>query len=251
MRRRRYLALAGSALLAGCTGDSGGSEPTSTPAPTDGSTPTPTTEPTPTATPEPQADIRFPSCNTAEVTADSYSAVALSPADGETETLEEEYSGTETFTRSTTIGEVVVWTDFGKVSRTNPSVEECTATPTPDPYDPQTARENAEEPGYDEFFRDFESYQGEPIRFEWGYIYQTIYEDDYDYLQLEVSQDDEGYEGDIAAVWYGDTRYLEDDILNPLVGVAEELTTYETVQGDERTIPLIELVDADLSEESN
>lgn len=253
MKRRDYLALTGTALLAGCSGDSGGSGSTDTPASTDGSTstpdPTPTPESTQTPTPEPDVDILYRTCTTVEVTAGAYETVALSLANGETKTFEEGYSATEDFTANSPIRDTVVWTSYGKVSKSNPSIQQCTSTPTPDPYDPQTARKNARDPSYDDFFRNFESYQGEPIRFEWGYIYQSIYEDNYDYYQLEVSQTEQELEGDIAVVWYGNERYLEDDILNPLVGVAEELMTYETVQGNERTIPRIELVYAELFEQ--
>lgn len=59
MRRRRYLALAGTALIAGCGGDSGGPDPVGTLAPTDESTPEPTPTDTPTATDAPTPEATF------------------------------------------------------------------------------------------------------------------------------------------------------------------------------------------------
>jgi hypothetical protein len=62
--------------------------------------------------------------------------------------------------------------------------------------------------------------------------------------------DDDGARDDDGAgeVWrYGDDRLLEEDIIE-LWGVAEELLSYETVQGNTRTIPRLTLTDYNLRE---
>lgn len=122
----------------------------------------------------------------------------------------------------------------------------ATATATPDPYDPEIARENAISPTYDELFRNINQYKGDPVRFGWAQVYQVLYGDEYDHIQMYVSNNDQEFEGDVAAEWYGDQRILEDDRFQPVVGVAERLYEYETVQGDTRTIPLLTLVDYEL-----
>lgn len=119
-----------------------------------------------------------------------------------------------------------------------------------DKYRPSNIRDNATSPPYDEFFRSFESYEGEQIHFLYGDIYQTLFNQgdsppQYDHYQLDVTNNEDEYEGDIAAWWYGDERLLEGDLIE-LWGVAERLYEYETVQGDVRTIPIITLVDYDL-----
>ena len=121
-----------------------------------------------------------------------------------------------------------------------------TATPTPTQqpvYDEQYIRNNASEVAYETLFRNFERYAGEPVHYPYGLIYQVMYnvEEGTDYLQLYVSTNSRDWQGDIAAYWSGDTRLLEDDRIE-LWGVPERLYTYETVEGNERTIPLLTIV---------
>lgn len=122
-----------------------------------------------------------------------------------------------------------------------------TPTPTPGPgnYSAQTVRKNAETVSYDELFRNIDQYKGEAVYFEFGQIYQTIYEDDYTYIQMDVANNDDEWEGDVAATYWGDERLLEDDLIE-LWAVAEKLYEYETTAGDVRTIPLLTLVTYDL-----
>jgi hypothetical protein len=123
-----------------------------------------------------------------------------------------------------------------------------------DAYDPDNIRDIASTVDYDELFRNFESYKGEPIHFEYGLVYQTLYQENRedpttgDYYQMDVSNNTQSYEGDIGAGWFGDERLLENDYIE-LWGVAEELISYETVQGDTRTIPRITMTDFEIREE--
>ena len=135
-------------------------------------------------------------------------------------------------------------------------IEETDTTSTieverPQEYDPEYARENARSPSYDSLFREFDTYEGEPIHFQFGSVYQVVYDWDeersIDYLQLDVANNNDEYEGDIAALWGGDERILENDVIE-LWGVAERLYEYETVQGDYRTIPMLTLVDYEIEE---
>lgn len=141
-----------------------------------------------------------------------------------------------------------------KIRIDDADVISTTETVWGDPYDPDNIRDIASTLDYDELFRNFESYQGEAVHFKFGGIYQTIYPENRedptagDYYQMSVTNDRQAYEGDIAADWYGDERLLENDIIE-LWGVTEELLSYETVQGDTRTIPRITMTDFEIREE--
>lgn len=131
-----------------------------------------------------------------------------------------------------------------------------TASPTPSPtpvpgpgdYDAKTVRESATDVAYDTLFRKIEQYEKESVHFEYGLVYQTIYEDGYTYLQLDVTNDSNEWEGDVAATYWGDDRLLENDFIE-LWAVVEGLHEYETVKGDTRTIPLLTIVDYELREQ--
>jgi len=130
------------------------------------------------------------------------------------------------------------------------ATETATSTPTTSgpSRDPETVRENAQSVSWEDLFRNFEDHQDKAIYFEYAQIYQAIYEENYMYFQANVANNEEQFEGDVALTWYGDERLLEDDYLE-VWGVAVELITYETVQGNERTIPLLELIDFELREQ--
>lgn len=155
--------------------------------------------------------------------------------------------------------------DPGAVTTTSSSDETQSPTPTdqptttksptttevdPEDYDPKQVREEAQTLSYDELFRNFEDYKGDAVYFEFMYVYQAIYEDEYTYVQANVSNTEESYQGDIAAWYFGDERILEGDVME-MWGVAEELWEYETVQGDTRTIPGIVLVDYELYDDDS
>lgn len=132
----------------------------------------------------------------------------------------------------------------------------ATASPTPSPtpvpgpgdYDAKTVRESATDVAYDTLFREIEQYKKESVHFEYGQIYQAMYEDDYTYLQLYVTNESNEWEGDVAATYWGDERLLQNDVLE-LWAVVEDLHEYETVKGDTRTIPLITIADYELYED--
>lgn len=119
--------------------------------------------------------------------------------------------------------------------------ETATAQPTPS-YSADDVREEARAVEYDELFRNFEEYQDAAVYFQYAQVYQTVYEDNYTYTQINVSNDDQSWSGDIAAWYYGDRRVLEEDFME-FWGVVERLYEYETVDGGVRTIPGVTLVD--------
>jgi len=114
------------------------------------------------------------------------------------------------------------------------------------PYGEEYVQENATTPSYEEFFRSFEEYQTTPVQFETGEIFQVQYGNQFDFLFMTVTNGDSS--GTIAADWYGDYRFLEGDQIK-LWGIAEELYSYETVQGDRNTVPRVTLVEYETTEE--
>lgn len=116
-------------------------------------------------------------------------------------------------------------------------------------------KDDAVEVEYDELFRNFEQYVEDdtPVYYPYGGIYQTLY-DEYeggiDHLQLQVSTNNQAWQGDIVAMWGGDKRFLENDIIE-LWGRPVDLYEYTTVNDDVRTIPRVTMFDAQLREETN
>jgi len=125
------------------------------------------------------------------------------------------------------------------------SEETTVAGALPSGYDVETVKQNAEAVDYDTLFRNIESYEGEPVYYRYAEVYQTIYDDSYDYLQMNVSTTAEEWQGDVAAYWLGEGRLLEDDYMQ-LWAVVGGLHEYETVQGNTRTIPLLLIADYEL-----
>jgi hypothetical protein len=141
--RRRLLALAGAAFtgLAGCS-DSPTTEtqtqtPTESPSPTRTSTPTDSATPSesPTETAEFTAEIFYDSCTQITVQAPEYDRVILYFEDSFQE-FTGSFTNAETFrgsgdNREKVVYDVVVERLEQQASRSNPTLEECLATPTP------------------------------------------------------------------------------------------------------------------------
>lgn len=107
-------------------------------------------------------------------------------------------------------------------------------------YNPEQIRENAEYIEYRNLLRDVESYVGEPIHYPWGEVVQSI--SDSNQYRINVGEYPGFDSNDLFVDYSGDERLVEDDQIQ-LWGVVEGSVTYETVMGDERTIPRITLVD--------
>jgi len=271
--RRRYLQMLGvigTIGIAGCSGNETADEATTTTAPETTNTPTPTTENT-TTQKEPDFHVTIEAPDTVTNTETwEYSIKVVnqggpgkfsSPVsskinDGEWELM-------DTVTTEVLENQEQTTIEVDDISAPaalelhlrvdDPGVTKTVQVEWAEKYKRSNIRDNATSPAYDEFFRNFEAFQGEQIHFLYGDVYQTLYDQadsppQYDYYQIYVTNNEQEYEGDIAADWYGDERLIEEDIIE-LWGVAENLYSYETVEGDTRTIPRITLVDYELREE--
>lgn len=152
MRRRRFMVLGGTVLLAGCGGDGGngdgngdGADPSPTPDETDADgddsgngdgTETPTPDGVENQTGEDrnvggsgnfQPTVTFNSCTKVTVEADeAYQAVAVGLVDGTNDMHNDGYEGSNTFEADQTIDEVLVWSESGdKSNKVNPNVDSC------------------------------------------------------------------------------------------------------------------------------
>ncbi|MCW8172329.1 hypothetical protein D8S78_06415 [Natrialba swarupiae] len=84
--------------------------------------------------------------------------------------------------------------------------------------------------------------------FSQAQIVQVMEDDDVFQLRAYVTEEEFVWDDDILIWWEGD-RFLEDDIVE-VWGRFEGLITYETVLGDERTIPELVAADIEIVEES-
>jgi len=149
-------------------------------------------------------------------------------------------------------------------TETPTSTETPTPTPTSTPTSTETAtqrgadisaedieqaRENATSPTYEDLFRNFENYEGEPVHFRFAAVNQALYEDEFTQLHLYVSNESRREaDDDVMAWYYGDDRILEDDWLE-IWALGWDLYKYETVQGDQRTIPGLIIAEYELLDE--
>lgn len=105
-----------------------------------------------------------------------------------------------------------------------------------DDVDLATVKREAQEYSYQDLMRNSGQYKGEFVHFPQGQIEQVLgNEQDGFQFRVYVTQDEFSWDNDILVRWNGE-RYLEDDIVE-IWGQFQGLVTYETVMGDERTIP--------------
>lgn len=149
MDRRQFVALLGSLTVAGCSGETETPTDTTEPTPTPTATQTRTTSPSPTSSPtqSPTATetetatpvfnpvIYYDTCERISVQAARYDRVVLFFTES-AQQFDAGYRGTTSFSGTgSNAGKVVseVAVDMGRqtVTRTNPTLEACTATPTP------------------------------------------------------------------------------------------------------------------------
>jgi len=127
------------------------------------------------------------------------------------------------------------------------TTQETSAGPTntvPE-YDADRVRDEAVTLRYDTVFRNIEKHRGQAIYYKRAQVYQTLFYDTYEYLQMYVSSSSTEWQGDVAVVWDGEERLLENDYMEAWF-VVEGLHTYTTTQDQRRTIPLLTLVDYNL-----
>lgn len=159
MDRRRFLAVAGTSLVAGCPSSEPETDPTPPPTATPGGTPTET--PTPTATraptPPPASAVTFLDCYTVRVDAERYDQVTLILLDGSTQVFDAGYDSPREFSAEgeAAIEEAVVFVDGGGTNVLNPDTESCGPEPTPTP---EGSNEHLDT-GHDHLVSSFEAYE--------------------------------------------------------------------------------------------
>ncbi|MCF2208599.1 hypothetical protein KVP02_13230, partial [Halobacterium salinarum] len=131
---------------------------------------------------------------------------------------------------------------------TSTSTKKTSTEPTTTTKSPEELKQESKEVPYETLFRGFDKYTEDstPLHYPYGYIYQTrynFYGDGIHHYQLQVSTTDDEWQGDIAAIWDGDKRLLEDDRVE-IWGSPTDLFKYKTVKGNRRTIPRLVLFDA-------
>jgi hypothetical protein len=113
-------------------------------------------------------------------------------------------------------------------------------TPVPDTWDTRLAA--AKNVPYEELFRNSDTYLIDDVYFR-GEVIQVLGEPGLWNLRVNVTPGDYGWWDDTVFIeFYGDQRYLEDDIVD-FVGSFTGPYTYESVMGGEITIPGILILD--------
>jgi len=114
-------------------------------------------------------------------------------------------------------------------------------------YDVTAVKANAEEIPYGELFRSIEQYTGERVFYAASKITQVIEQSREKYqFRLNVTQNGQIWEDDILGRWKGE-RFLEEDLVE-FWGIVNGAYQYETVMGNQRTIPDFDIVDIRLIE---
>ena len=109
-------------------------------------------------------------------------------------------------------------------------------------YDVASVKSNAEEVPYEELFRNIEEYTGTRVFYGAAKIIQVVEQNSEKYqFRLNVTQNGQIWEDDVLGRWKGE-RFLEDDLVE-FWGVVNGAFQYETVAGNQRTIPDFDIVD--------
>ena len=125
---------------------------------------------------------------------------------------------------------------------TPPATPRPTPAPTPAPTTWEDRLAAAENVPYDELFRNSDSYLFEDVYYR-GEVIQVLGEPGGWNLRVNVTPGDYGFWDDTVLIeFYGDQRYLEDDIID-FVGTFTGPYTYESVMGGEITVPGILIMD--------
>ena len=143
-------------------------------------------------------------------------------------------------------------------NRGNPTAEASptatsrpTLAPTPEPtltFDEQKAL--ASQIPYDDLFRNNETHIGKQVWYQ-GQVVQVIDEgngNDKYQLRANVTRGEYGWDGTVF-LHYSGKRILEDDIIE-FIGTVEELLNYETIFGQNITVPAIRVIASKLVAES-
>ena len=109
---------------------------------------------------------------------------------------------------------------------------------------------------YDDLFRNNEQHLGKVVRYagkvlQYGELSCLFCDDPGHYLRVGTTNQGYGlYDDPIYVLYYGDQRFLEDDIVT-VWGTVDGLESYTAVLGNEVTLPRIKALDVVLGEVSN
>lgn len=130
---------------------------------------------------------------------------------------------------------------IGVVGGVGIAIDQTSSTPD---YNVDEVKSDAQTVDYDELLRNIEDYEGASVEYR-GQVMQVIDRDGDQYiLRVAVTRESFGWDDDVYISWEGE-RVLEEDIIR-FWGVVEGPITYETVLGNERTIPEITAVDIEV-----
>lgn len=119
---------------------------------------------------------------------------------------------------------------------------EPTPAPAPKPLNWRKRLAAAENIAYDELFRNSDKHLFKDVYFR-GQVIQVLGDDGLWNLRVNVTPGDYGFWDDTVLIeFYGDQRYLDDDVID-FVGTFTGPYTYESVMGGDITIPGILISD--------
>lgn len=112
-------------------------------------------------------------------------------------------------------------------------------------YDVAQVKQNATVVPYDTLIQNIDEYREEPIYFEYARVYRVAPAGAHTQVQLAVSTTSRDWQGVIGADWNSDGGLIEGDIIQ-MWGFVRGLYEYETIRGDTRFAPLLQMVDYQL-----
>lgn len=132
------------------------------------------------------------------------------------------------------------------------SSQQPTSTPTqsPTPTATPSIQKRAKEIPYDDLFRNIEQHIGDFVYFGPAQVIQVVEGDSGNFqFRINVTKENGFYDDDVFGHWSGD-RFLEEDIVE-FWGEVLGILKYETVLGNQRSIPELDIYEMNLIEESS
>jgi hypothetical protein len=109
-------------------------------------------------------------------------------------------------------------------------------------YDVAAVKQNAVVVPYDTLVQNIDEYREEPVYYEYARVYRAIPAGARTQLQMSVSTTSRDWQGAIGVYWRSDGELIEGDVIQ-MWGFVRGLYEYETVQGETRLAPSVQMVD--------